>query len=111
MGLLSAVFHILLDVEPGKQRIILEHDAAVGPRALDGNAVEQNLATIGPFKPGEDVQQRRLAATARPEQCQKFACLDVQRKPVERDDLGAIGRVTICLAHGSAFDPPRCTAA
>ena len=109
--LAQAVFHVLLDVEPGKQRIVLEHDAAVRPRALDGNAVEQDLTAIGPFKTGQNIQQGRLAAAARAEQCQKFAWLDVKRKSVEREDLGAIGRVAICLAHGTAFYPPRCAAA
>src|SRR5262249_15246135 len=109
--LTQAVFHILLDVEPRKQRIVLEHDAAVRPRALDGNAVEQDLAAIGPFETGKNVQQGRLAAAARAKQCQKFAWLDVKRKPVECDDFGAVGRVTIYLAHGPAFDPPRRVAA
>src|SRR6516164_11320288 len=109
--LAQAVLHVPLDVEPGKQRIVLKYDAAVRPRAFDGNAVEQDLAAIGPFEAGQNVQQRRLPAAARAEQRQKFAWLDVERKPVERDDLGAVGRVTIRLAHGPAFDPPRCAAA
>jgi hypothetical protein len=50
--LAQAVLHVLLDVEPGKQRIVLEYDAAVRPRTFDGNAVEQDLAAIGPCEAG-----------------------------------------------------------
>src|SRR5262249_56725061 len=78
--LAQAVFHVLLDVQPGKQRIVLEHDAAVRPRALDGNAVEHDLAAVWLFKTGQNVQQRRLTAAAGAEQCQEFAYLDVHRK-------------------------------
>ena len=49
-------------VEPGQQRVLLEHHAAVGAGPDDRAAVEQDLALGGVRKPAMHVQQRGLAA-------------------------------------------------
>jgi hypothetical protein len=51
--------------QPGEERVALEHHAAVGPGAVDAPAVEQHLARGGHIQPGDDAQQRALAATVR----------------------------------------------
>ena len=50
--------------QPGEQRVALEHHAAVGAGAVDALAVEQHLAGGRVVQPGDDAQQRALAAAA-----------------------------------------------
>src|SRR4029077_14061703 len=99
------VLYVLLDVEPGKQRMVLEHNAAIRPRALDRNAVEKHFAGVGLLEAGKNVEQGRFPAAARAEQGQELSGLNGERKPIERQDLGAFGGVAIRLAHRLAFDP------
>ena len=67
VGLAHAAFaqaeaDVLRHREPGKERVALEHHAAVGARAIDALAVEQHLAGGRKVEPRDDAQQRRLAA-------------------------------------------------
>ena len=50
---------------PRKQRERLKHDAALGPRSVDGAAVEQDLAARDRDEAGDHVQERGLAAAGR----------------------------------------------
>ncbi len=93
---LQAVNDIPGHIEVGKQRVVLKHHAHVAP--LDGQAcnvliIEQHLADIRTFKPGNQPQGGGLAATGRTENRQRFAGLDGQVQILYSN--GAIGK---CLA-------------
>ena len=62
-ALTQAETDVLLDRQPGKQRVALEHHAAVGAGAFDRLAVEHDLPGGRKVQPGHDAQQRRFAAT------------------------------------------------
>ena len=92
--LAQPVLHVLLDVEPGEQRVVLEHDAAIRPRALDRHPVEQHRAGVGLLEAGENIEQGRFPAAARAEQGQKLARLDVEV------DYGALDASLVARAAG-----------
>ena len=58
---------------PGKQREMLEHDAAVGARRADRLALDQDLAGLDRQEAADQIEQRRLAAAGRTEQREEFA--------------------------------------
>jgi hypothetical protein len=62
-ALARAELDVLHHRQPGKQRVALEHHAAVGAGAGDGPAVEGHGAGGRPVEAGDDAQQRGLAAT------------------------------------------------
>ena len=66
-ALAQSEFDVLLDGEPGKQRIFLENYAAVGAGLEDRLAVKAHVAAGRMVESGNDVEQRRLSATARAE--------------------------------------------
>ena len=78
---------VLRDREPGKQRIFLEHDAAVRPRRPDRLAVEPQVAARRLLEAGDDVEQGGLSATARAEDGEELVVGDVEIDAVERDDF------------------------
>ena len=61
-ALAQAEADVLEHRQPGEERVALEHHAAVGARAFDAPAVEQHLAGGRLVEPGDDAQQRALAA-------------------------------------------------
>ncbi len=76
-----------------EQRVMLEHEAdlAFAYMARRGIfAIEQDLAAIRLFQTGDDAQQRRLAATGRPEQCGQFTGWKLQRDIVECDKIAEL---------------------
>jgi hypothetical protein len=71
-----------LDVEVRKQRVIPEHHvegSAMRRHRRKIDAVEQNAAGVGTLEARDQAQQRGLAATRRPQQCEEFALMDVER--------------------------------
>jgi hypothetical protein len=59
-----------------EQRVVLEHEADLALAHMGAGgilAIEQHLARVGLFQPGDDAQQRRLAAARRAEQRDQFA--------------------------------------
>ena len=80
-GDLEAERHVLGDRPPREQRVALEHDAAIGPRSDDEGAVDPHLAGRRLVEPGDDVEQRRLAAARGAEQAHELAVGDLHRAP------------------------------
>ena len=60
--LAQAEADVLLDGEPGEQRVALEHHAPVGARAFHRHAIQQHAAAGGVVQPRHDAQQRGFAA-------------------------------------------------
>ena len=54
--------HVLVDAEPRQQRVILEHDGAIGPGLDDLAIVDEDVARRRRRQPRDDVEQRGLAA-------------------------------------------------
>src|SRR3954468_9002627 len=109
-------------IEPRKQGRLLEHHEAVAPRAFDQLTVSQYPAPVRPGQSGHDVEQRRLAAPARPDQTYDFSFLDAQidfvqsldicpggLKPLRYafdDKLGARGEFRLSVGdHGASINP------
>ena len=83
----QAVGDVVEDAEMGEKGIGLEHHvdrAAVGPDHDQVLAVERNGALVGGLEAREDTQQRRLAASGRPQEGIELVLPDRQRYPVER---------------------------
>jgi hypothetical protein len=94
-----------------EQRPVLEHHADVSPlgrhpRSVAGDkaAADVERATIGPFEPGDQPQQRALPGTGGTEEDRDRSCRHVERQRVDderaaemlRDvaDLDIAGRVS-----------------
>src|SRR5690348_11563903 len=65
---LQAEGDIVENAEPGIERVLLEHDPAIGTGPEDGLAVEGHAALAEAEEPGHGIEKRRLAA-ARGAQC------------------------------------------
>src|SRR4029077_10251137 len=50
-------------------------------------ALENDLALVGSLEPGDHAQQRRLAASARPEECGQRSGGDIDGNPVESREV------------------------
>ena len=87
---LQAELDILANRQPGEQRVLLEHDAAVRARFGDRLAVEPGLAKRRLDETGDDAEQGRLAATRRPDQRDEFARLYVERHAFDGHDLAVV---------------------
>src|SRR5262249_22061393 len=62
---------------PRQQVVGLKHEAAVAARSAHEAAVEQDLARGRGLEPGDDPQERGLAAAARPDHRNEAAALDL----------------------------------
>ncbi len=79
--------HVVEHRHVAEQRVVLEHEADLAVahvRARGVLAVEQHLAGVGLFQPGDDAQQRGLAAARGTEQGDQFAGGEIERDVVER---------------------------
>src|SRR5579885_158642 len=97
---LEAEHHVAGDVEPGKQRRLLEHHQPVAARPLDGPVVRHDAARIRRRRAGHDVEQRRLAAAARADQRDELAFADRQTDIRQRLHVRALGAEVL----GDVFD-------
>jgi hypothetical protein len=70
--------------EPGKRRLLLEDHADVVVRAVDRVAVDQHAALVTVDEPPDDVEERRLAAAARPDERNEAPFRHVERDALER---------------------------
>src|SRR4029079_8070968 len=77
--------------EPGKERVALEHHAAVRARAIDARAVEHHRAGALPVEPGDDAQQGALAAARRAEDGDEVVLGDIEVGRLQRDGRAAVG--------------------
>ena len=84
-----AVEHVVERAQPREEHGRLEQHPALRTRSDDPVAVEKDITAVGPREPGQQVQQRGLAATGRPEQAQELALLDLQVESVQRSSGAA----------------------
>ena len=92
-------FNVLLDRQPGKQRIFLEHDAAVGARLEDRLAIKADIAAGCPVEAGNNVEQRRFPATARTQDREKLIVADFKIDAVECNELLLPRNIDEVLSH------------
>ena len=92
---LDAELHVLGDGAPRQQQVLLQHEGDVRVRSFDALTVDERFAFARRIEPRADVEQRGLAAAARPDQ---------------RDDLAvAHGQAHLlhgCEAFARLFDKP-----
>jgi len=84
--------HVLFDVEPREQTVILKHDAALQTRAVDGLAIEQDAPLVLFVQAKNQAQQGGLAATAGADDADEFAGGDVELDIVQYLQLAGAAR-------------------
>ena len=92
---------VLKDRHVAKQRVVLKHEADLALTHMHIGGVftaEVNAAGVRGFQPGNDAQQRGLAAARGPEQRDQFARIDVETDIAERLEIAEI------LADVADFD-------
>src|SRR6188768_258951 len=103
--------HIAAHGQPGHQRIALEHNCPFVRGAADGLPPKQHLACIWRGKPGQQGNQRRLAAARESDQRDEFPFLYVEIDiPQHRQAASALGkalRYTAQLQDGHQRLPPK----
>ena len=83
---------VLVDRQPGQQAVVLEHHGAVGSGAVDLLVLEQHGAGRDLGQPGDQVEQRRLAAAGMADDRDEFALVDGQLDVLEHfGDMAAAG--------------------
>src|SRR6185369_13158650 len=80
---------------PRKQREFLEHHAAVRARRADRLALDADHAALGLDESAQDVQERALAAAARPDHGDEFAFPDAEALDIENFERLAVPRVAL----------------
>ena len=70
-------------VGPGKQGVVLEHESDARRHAVDRLAVQLDRADSGCEQPRDQLEDRALAAAARPDQRDELAVLDLHRDPLQ----------------------------
>src|SRR6185295_17751486 len=70
---LDAERDVLRNGAPGKQQVLLQHEGNVAARPLDLFAIDESLSGRRRIKTGTDIEQRALAASARPDEGDHFA--------------------------------------
>src|SRR5439155_19931233 len=87
---LEAERDVLLDRQVLERRVVLEDEADAAllrPVVRDVLLGDLDLAAVGGLEAGDDPEQRRLAAAARPEECRQRSRLDLERDVVEREEV------------------------
>jgi len=85
-GQAQAVGHIIVDAQVWKQGIILkDHGRAtfMGWQMIKALVVEVDGTAVGIVKPGDQAQERRFPAAARPQQGGEGATRDIQRHLID----------------------------
>ena len=91
-----------LDGHVRVEGVVLEdhrHVAVFGPQVVGQPAVDVDLAVGGILQPGDDLQERALAAARRPEQDEELARLDI-----EVDALQGGVTAAVALRHAHQLD-------
>ena len=81
----QACFDIPAHSEPRKKVGILKNEAALGARARNFLFVHKQLASSGKVETGDQSQQRRFPATARPDQRHEVTGGNRKRNAVEHE--------------------------
>jgi hypothetical protein len=85
--------HVLDRGAPVEEDRALEHDAEIGLRTVDHAAVDAHLAARGQVQPGDQPQQRALAASRRPDDRDELAGADRKVDVLERVRLPPVAAV------------------
>src|SRR6185437_14344390 len=101
--LLQAVKDVLPHRLPRVEREILEDDAAVGPGAGNRTPGDGDAPRLDRQEAAKEIEQRALAAAARPEQRDELLLAHIERDAVERQHRLAARR-TIGVAHRAEGD-------
>jgi hypothetical protein len=104
--LLQAEGDVLGDVEPREERRILEHDAAIVAGPAYRPIAYQDGAGVGPLEPGDEVEERGLAAAGRADQADQLAARHVQAHVLDGRG-GATGRGAEALGDMAYVDHGR----
>ena len=92
MALPRSEADVLAHGHPGKQRVILEHHAAVAPGAGDRLAGNRNAPGRRLLEAGDDAQERRFSATGRADHADELALWNRQIDRCQRLDLAVTDR-------------------
>jgi hypothetical protein len=77
---------------PGEERVVLEDHAAVGSGPAHHVAVDEYRAPGGATQAGQDVEERRLPASARADDGDELVARDLEIEPADRHHLlGGLG--------------------
>src|SRR6516165_3971141 len=79
----GAKLHVFDGGTPGKQRIVLEHDAAVGRWCRHLDTIDDHAATAGPDESGDHIEQGGFSAAGRAQQASETSIDDVEIDAVE----------------------------
>ena len=88
---------VLLNGEPGQQRVILEDHHLVGPGPLHGLAIDEHGTAGGQIEAGDHVQQCALAASRVADQRDELTFADLEIDPLESQVAGTTGERKILL--------------
>src|SRR5437764_14568618 len=89
---------ILLHGEPGKHRALLRDDDAVAARTTAHGAVDRHAAVVRAIETRNDVEERRLTAARRSDQCDEFTLVDREIDAREDPQGTLVGRVGLAYA-------------
>lgn len=82
--------YVVEDCGPGQQGRRLEHDACVGPRRRNRNALDRHAPGIRRDQTCHHPQQGGFATTRRSDQAGETVTIDGKRHVLQRHDIGAI---------------------
>jgi hypothetical protein len=92
-GHFRAVGDVVDHTAPGEDAEILQHDAAIGRRALHRGVTYDHLARTRLQQPRDDVEKRGLAAAARSHDADELAASGRERDLHECEQVAALSRV------------------
>ena len=69
---------VLLDGEPWKNAVVLEHEDPFGIRTVDRSPLNENLALGLSYEAGNDIEQGCLSTTGRTNNTNKLSSPDLQ---------------------------------
>jgi hypothetical protein len=94
------VGQLVADAHLRIQPALLRHVAEAGARVeIDRPAAPAHLAAVGLEHAEDDPHRRRLAGAVRADEAEELARLDLEREPVERDDVAVAARQFDHLEH------------
>lgn len=92
-GHLEPEFDVPEDVQPRKERWFLEYHQPVGTGSPNNLSVSQNLPFRIVVQTGHQIEQRRFAATGRPDDADELSVSNGQIDPMKRTGLSPSGGV------------------
>ncbi|MNZ89010.1 hypothetical protein D3C78_1079130 [compost metagenome] len=102
---LEAELDVVAHVEPGEQRVALEHHAAIRPRPVDALAADVDVALGRLGQPGGEVEQARLAAAGRADDHRELLVRHLEGNLLQRGEGAAVRRA---VAQADLFHAQPC---